>query len=72
MRIKKVTGALRAPPAYSDDAGIGFRAAGQDRAFVQHYAWIKGYQTEFASHESKWDGRLRSLQQFAGKLYSKA
>jgi len=72
MRIKKVTAGLRTPPAYSEDAGIGFRAAGQPSAFAQRYAWIKGYQIQFSSYEPKWDARLRALQQFAGKMYSKS
>ena len=72
MRIKKITSALRSPPPYSDEAGIGYRAAGTPTDFAQHYAWIKTYVLQFSSIEPKWTGRLSSLQKLASGMYSKA
>jgi hypothetical protein len=70
-KIQAITAGLGVP-SYTADSGIGFRAAGQPNDFVLGVKHLKGYVTKFAALETKWKGRLSSLQKVVASIYSKA
>lgn len=70
MRIQKVTKAIKTP-TYTEDAGIGYRAAGQNPSFAKHFGWLSGYWAQFREHELKWQLRFDALSAMAKAMHSK-
>jgi hypothetical protein len=68
-RIRPIVTAIQLP-AYSDDSGIGFRAAGGPVDFTLHLGQLKGYKEAFDGHHQLWTGRLQNLQKAATGLLS--